>query len=124
MDEQGSQGAHNEEAWEHYIEAERRELEMRQEGHLAKMLGAPLPDESPEELKRLAEEDQRRALEGLVELMSEGGEITYKYIDELTVEDRSARIRAEGKRIEWLTERMARRALPPPSPAPIGPADQ
>ena len=88
------------------------------------MLGAPLPDESPEELKRLAEEDQRRALEGLVELMSERGEITYKHIDDITPQDRGARIRAEGKRIEWLTERMARRPLPPPRPGPIGPADQ
>jgi hypothetical protein len=124
MAAQGPQEVHTEEAWERYIEAERRELEMRQGGHLAKMLGAPLPDESPEELKRLVEEDQRRALEGLVELMSERGEITYNHINDITVQDRRARIRAEGKRIEWLTERMTRRPLPPPSLGPIGPADQ
>ena len=61
------------------MEAERKELQMRKGGHLAKMLGRALPDESPEELKRLTEEDRLRAQEGLVELMDERGEITYKH---------------------------------------------
>jgi hypothetical protein len=117
MDEHGGQEeeekeekAHNEQAWERYMEAERRELEMRQEGHLAKLLGFPLSEESLEELERLAKEDQRRAFEGLVEVMSESGEITYKHIDDLTPKDRSARIRAEGKWVEWVAERQARKA--------------
>ena len=59
---------------ERYLVAEKRELELRQEGHLAKILDGPLPDESPEELERLAEEDRRRAQEGLVELKGENGE--------------------------------------------------
>ena len=42
---------------------------MRREGHLAKILGPALPDELPEELRRLAEEDRLRAEEDLVELM-------------------------------------------------------
>lgn len=78
------------------MEAERREVEMRKEGHLAKILGGPLPGESQQELVRLAEQDQLRAEERLVELMDESGEITYKHIDELTPEDRRARARAEG----------------------------
>lgn len=98
------------------MEAERRELQMRREGHLAKMLGTALPDESPEELERLAEEDRLRAEEGLVELMDERGQITYKHIDDLAPENRLARISAEGARIEWLVERRARRPpLPPPA---------
>jgi hypothetical protein len=110
MDEQSAQEeAHNEQAWEHYMEAERRELQMRREGHLARLLGHALPDESPEELWRLAEEDRLSAEEGLVELMDESGQITYKHIDDLTPRDRSARIRAEGMRIEWIAERRARR---------------
>jgi hypothetical protein len=36
---------------------------MRREGHRAKILGPALPDESPEELRRLAEEDRLRAEE-------------------------------------------------------------
>jgi hypothetical protein len=124
MDEHGpQQEAHNQEAWESYIAAERRELQMRREGHLAKILGPALPDESPEELKRLAEEDRLRAEEGLVELMDESGQITYKHIDELAPEDQQARTRAEGKRIEWITERQGR--LPhPPRPGPRDPADR
>jgi hypothetical protein len=115
MDEQERPEVHNQEAWEVYMEAERREVRMRREGHLAKMLGAPLPDESPEELERLAAADVRRASEGLVELVDEGGETTYKHIDDLTPRDRTARIRAEGKRIDWITQRQARR------PPPLGP---
>src|SRR4029453_3436098 len=47
-------GLHHEEAWELHLQAELRELEIRKEGHLAKLLGGPLP----EELKRLAEDDR------------------------------------------------------------------
>ena len=96
-------------AWQRFIKAERRDLANRQEGHLRKLLGAPLPDESPQKLQRLVEEDRLRALEGLVELLGEGGEISYKHIDDLTPEDRSARIRAEGEQIEWLVERDRKR---------------
>ena len=63
-------------AWQRFIKAERRELANRQEGHLRKLLGAPLPDESPHKLQRLVEEDRLRALEGLVELVGEGGKST------------------------------------------------
>jgi hypothetical protein len=123
VDEQGSQQAHNEEAWALYMEAERKELQMRKGGHLAKMLGRALPDESPEELKRLTEEDRLRAQEGLVELMDERGEITYKHIDELSPENRMARIRAEGARIEWIVERQSRIVPPRRRSGPTAPPD-
>lgn len=55
------------------------------------------PDESQEELDRIAKEDQRRALEGPVELRT-GDEVWYKHIDELTREDRPARIELENAR--------------------------
>ena len=100
---------HNDQAWERYLEAEKRELEMRQEGHLAKVLDGPLPDESPQELERLAEEDRLRAQEGLVELKSVNGEIFYKHFDCLTPQDRGARIRAEGERVAWIIERQRKR---------------
>jgi hypothetical protein len=58
--------ANNREAWNLYVETERREIRLRQEGHLAKLLGFPLPGESEEELERLTEEDRLMALEGLV----------------------------------------------------------
>jgi hypothetical protein len=102
----------HEEAWQRYVQAERRELQMRKEGHLAKILDGPLHDESQEELERLAEEDQRRALEGLVDLMSESGQITHKHLEELTPEDWVARVKAEGARVEWIAERQARRDNP------------
>jgi hypothetical protein len=93
-------------AWERYLEAERRDVQLRQEGHLARILGAPLPDE----LKRLAEADRRRAQEGLVELLGgPGEEISYKRVDDLVPEDRGARIEAELMRSNWIRERRASR---------------
>jgi hypothetical protein len=122
MEEQGSQEeARNQEAWRLYMEAERRELQMRTEGHLAKLLGRALPGETPEELERIAEEDRLRAEEGLVELMDESREITYKHIDDLAPRDRRARVRAEGARIEWIAERQSRRPPLSPRPGPIDP---
>ena len=55
-----------EEAWEHYMQAERKDLRPRRAGLLARLLGAPLPHESLTELARLAEEDRLRAEAGLV----------------------------------------------------------
>ena len=89
--------------WEKYMEVEHRELEQRQSGQL----GRALPDESQEELDRIAEEDQGRALERLVELRSRDG-VWYKHIDELTREDRPARIESENARAAWIRERLSR----------------
>jgi hypothetical protein len=100
------------EAWERYIEAERRELENRRNGLLRKLLGDPLPGEFSEELERLASEDEARAEEGLVELNSPDGEVYYKHIDALSPEDRSDRVAAEGARVTWITERTRTRDFP------------
>jgi hypothetical protein len=116
MDEQEGPEAHAQ-TWERFMEAERRELRMRREGHLAKILGPPLP----EELERMADEDQLRAEEGLVDLMDESGKITHKPIDELAPEDWRARTRAEGARVEWITKRQAKRSL---RPGPTDAADR
>jgi hypothetical protein len=59
----------------------------------------------------MASEDWHRAYEGLVELRSEEGELSYTHIDQLTLEDRPACIRAELARIEWLLERQGRRDI-------------
>ena len=110
MDEESE--ASHQEAWERYIEAERRELAMRREGHLAKLLDGPLPGESPEELERMAEEDRLRAEQGLVELR-QGDRVWWKHIDELNDKDRRARAEAERMLTRWLMERQAGR--PPPT---------
>jgi hypothetical protein len=96
-------------ARERYLEAEWRNLQLRQEGQLAKMLGSALPGESPQELQRLAEEDRLRAQEGLVALSGPGGQISYKRLDGLVPEDRNARLEAEWMQSEWIRERRARR---------------
>ena len=62
-------------AWEQFMQAERRELQLRKEGQLAGLLGEPLPGESPAALRRLAFEDQRQAEVGLVALMM-GGKVS------------------------------------------------
>ena len=107
MDEE--QQRKHEEAWERYMAAERRDLEHRRNGLLARLLGVPLPGESRDELDRLAREDERTAEEGLVALRSPGGEVWYKHIDDLAPEDRLARALAERVRVMWLRERQSER---------------
>lgn len=97
--------AASEEAWERFLAAERSMLEQRRRGSLAQALGGPLPGESPEELRWLDIEDRHLAEEGLVELRS-GDEAWFKHVDDLTLEDRPARIEAEGARRAWLMERL------------------
>jgi hypothetical protein len=95
-------------AFESFMLAERRELELRKDGQLSRLLGEPLPGEAPAALERLASEDRRQAEEGLVALMSDG-EVFYKHIEELSEEDMPARIAANRTRMTWLKERQERR---------------
>jgi hypothetical protein len=97
--------------WERFLKREKRRLEARRGGQLAKTLARALPAESQEEIDRIALEDRRWAEKGLVELRSAEGQLFYKHIDDLLPEDRRARIRAELARIEWLLERQQRRNL-------------
>jgi len=99
------------ELWEKYMEVEHREVEQRRSGQLGRALGRALPGESQEELEKIAEEDQRKAEEGLVELRS-GDEVWYKHIDEITREDRQARIESENARAAWIRERLNRQPRP------------
>ncbi len=105
---QAQQEEHNQAqlvAWEAFMQAERRELELRKNGQLAKMLGEPLPGEPPAEMLRLASEDRRQAEEGLVALMS-NGEVFYKHLEDLSEGDMPARIAATNSRTAWLKERQ------------------
>ena len=97
----------HEELWVQYMEVERRELEQRRSGQMGRALGLALPGESQEELERIAEEDRLKAEEGLVELRS-GDEVWYKHIDEITRDDRPARIESENARAAWIQERLRR----------------
>src|SRR5918998_2015111 len=73
-------------SWERFLRTERRMLQARKNGQLAKALAGRLPTESREELARMASEDRRRAEEGLVALMSEEAKLFYKHIKELSTE--------------------------------------
>ena len=95
------------EARKRFLAAERAMLEQRRAGSLSQALSGPLPGESPEELQWLALEDQQLAEEGLVELRY-GDEVRFKHIDDLTHEDRPARIEAENTRRAWLMERLVK----------------
>jgi hypothetical protein len=92
-------------AWEQFIQVELRELRLRKDGQLGRLLGKPLPGEPPAALQRLATEDQRQAEEGLVALMSKG-KVSYKHLEELCEEDMPARIAANRARTTWLKERQ------------------
>jgi nucleotidyltransferase/DNA polymerase involved in DNA repair len=94
-------------AWESFMRAERRELELRKDGQLARLLGEPLPGEPPAAVVRLASEDKRQAQQGLVALMS-SGKVFYKHVEELSEEDMLARIAANRVRTTWLKERQDR----------------
>jgi hypothetical protein len=94
-------------AWEHFVQAEQRQLQLRKDGQLAKLLGEPLPGEFPAILQRLATEDRIQAERGLVALTS-GGKTFYKAIDDLDPEDMPARIAANRLRTTWLKERRDR----------------
>ena len=94
-------------AWEAFMEMERQRLQDHAQGKMARALGHALPGESREGLERIALEDQRLAQSGFVQLKS-GHRIYYKHIEELTREDRTARIAAELATVEWLKERVER----------------
>lgn len=91
-------------AWKHFVQTEQRQLQLRKDGQLAKLLGEPLPGEVPAILQRLASEDRIQAERGLVALMS-GGKTSFKAIDDLDPEDMPARIAANRLRTTWLKER-------------------
>jgi hypothetical protein len=91
-------------AWEQFMETERRELRLRQDGQLGRLLGEPQPGEPAAALERLADEDRRQAQAGLVALMSMG-KVTYKHLDELSPEDMPGRVAAIRLRTTWLKER-------------------
>jgi hypothetical protein len=91
--------------WERFMQMERKELEDRKNGELAKVLGPAMRGESQEELDRLAREDREKAEEGILELR-DGDEVWYKRVDEISREDRSARIEAQSRRLEWVQERL------------------
>ncbi len=96
-------------SWERFLRTERRALEARKGGQMARALACRLPEESQEELDRIASEDRGRAEKGLVALRSKEGEVSYERVEELVPEDRMGRIGAELARIEWLLERQGRR---------------
>jgi hypothetical protein len=91
-------------AWESFIKAELRELELRKDGQLARLLGEPLRGEPAAALRQLASEDRRQAEEGLVALMS-NGKVFYKHIERLSEKDMPARVAAKRVRTTWLKER-------------------
>ena len=91
--------------FDEFMEAERGRLQKHASGALAQALGYALPGESPEQLERIALEDQRLAQQGMVKLKV-GQDVSYKHIEELTREDRQARIAAELEEAEWLKERV------------------
>jgi hypothetical protein len=101
----GSSASKEAAEWEAFLQIERRALEARRGGQLRRALGDVLPGESPEYIEQLGHDDQRRAEEGLVEIIQEGKPF-YKHIDELTSEERVGRIRAEMARRLWLQARL------------------
>ena len=91
--------------FEQFMEMERARLQEHAQGKLARALGHALPGESQQELERIAVEDQRLAQEGMTKLKV-GEEIHYKHIEELTREDRMARMAAEQEEVDWLMKRV------------------
>jgi hypothetical protein len=95
----------DQDTFDEFMEMEQARLQEHASGKMARALGHALAGESQEELDRIAAEDQRLAQEGMVKLKV-GGEIRYKHVDELTREDRMARIAAEQEEVDWLMNRV------------------
>jgi hypothetical protein len=102
------------------MEMERQRLREHASGKMARALGHALPGESREELDCIASEDRRLAQRGMVELKI-GSRVYHKHIDDLTREDRRARIAAERETVEWLKERVEHRKRGAQAPPPIPP---
>lgn len=92
-------------AWKEFMQAERRELELRKDGQLAMLLGEPLLGEPPAAVLRLASEDRKQAEEGIIALMS-SGKVSYKHVEELSEGDMPARAAANRLRTTWLKDRQ------------------
>jgi hypothetical protein len=101
----GSMPKPEHDTFDEFMEAERGRLQEHASDKMAQALGYALLGESQEELERIAAEDQRLAQQGMVKLKV-GEEVSYKHIDELTREDRQARIAAEREEVEWLMSRV------------------
>ena len=86
--------------WEEFVQMERKRLSDDRQGKLRRALGVPLPGESSEQLDGMGERDRRRAGQGLVPLMGEGGKIYYKHIDDLDRLDMNDRTAAERVTVE------------------------
>ena len=104
----GSQPRPEHDTFDEFIDMERARLQEHASGKMARALGHALPGESQEELDRIAAEDQRLAREETVKLKV-GEQVYYRHIDELTREDRWARIAAEREEVDWLMERLGLR---------------
>jgi hypothetical protein len=92
-------------AWEGYMEVEREQLAQRATGKMARMIGHALPGDSEEELRIIAQDDRYLAQEGYAPLR-EGNRVFYKQVEELTFQDRWARIAYEKTLVRWLKERI------------------
>lgn len=87
--------------WEARMQAERSLFARRAAGSLRRAIGTHLPGESPEELERIATEDEDAARRGLVPLRREGM-VRRKHVNDLTLEDASAREEADRVTRLWL----------------------
>lgn len=92
-------------AFKSFMQTELRELELRKDGQLTRLLGEPLPGEAPAALQRLASDDQRQAEAGLVALIS-NGKMFYKHLEGLCETDMPARVAANRLRTTWLKNRL------------------
>jgi hypothetical protein len=54
----------------------------------------------------MAREDRSKAEEGLVPMVSGGGQLSYQHIDKLTPENLLARLEAEREQVNWLMGRL------------------
>lgn len=78
-------------SWDGFMKVEREQLAQRAAGKMARMIGRALRGESQEELDLIAIDDQFMAQNGYVPLR-QGDRVWHKHIDELTPEDRPARM--------------------------------
>jgi hypothetical protein len=91
--------------WDNYMHLERMQLAERAEGKMARMIGKTRDSENQEEIDLIVIDDQFMAQNGYAPLR-QGDKVWHVHIDEMTHEDRLARVEYEKTLVRWLRQRF------------------
>src|SRR4051812_44020564 len=92
-------------SWDNYMYLERVQLAERAQGKMARMIGKTCEGENQEEIDMIVIDDQFMAQNGYAPLR-QGDKVWHVHIDEMSREDRLARVEYEKTLVRWLRQRL------------------